>query len=68
MYTDWDILSRLTIKDLTATKTMDDPKDFKPEGCDSIPAEVPDLKAKEPDWDDEEDGIWRVAKIPNLAY
>lgn len=37
-------------------------------GRDSIPVEIPDPKANEPDWDDAEDGIWGAPKIPNLAY
>ncbi|MQL05447.1 hypothetical protein EI015_25575, partial [Escherichia coli] len=41
----------------------------KPKGYDSIPAEIPDPNAKEPNnWDEDEDGIWRSPKIPNPAY
>ncbi|KAI3836292.1 hypothetical protein MKX03_031576 [Papaver bracteatum] len=77
MYTDWDILPPRRIKDVTSKKPkdweekeyIDDPDDVKPEGYDSIPAEIPDPKAKEPaDWDEDEDGIWRAPKIPNPAY
>ncbi|KAL6293905.1 hypothetical protein ACE6H2_002047 [Prunus campanulata] len=58
MYTDWDILPPRKIKDVNAKK-----------GYDSIPSQIPDPKAKEPeDWDDEENGIWRRPKIPNPAY
>ncbi|RXI00822.1 hypothetical protein DVH24_001056 [Malus domestica] len=58
MYTDWDILPPKKIKDVNAKK-----------GYDSIPSEIPDPKAKEPeDWDEEENGIWRRSKIPNPAY
>ncbi|RVW70176.1 Calreticulin-3 [Vitis vinifera] len=48
---------------------IEDPNDVKPEGYDSIPAEIPDPKAKEPDnWDEEEDGLWKPPKIPNPAF
>ncbi|GJU14795.1 calreticulin-3 [Tanacetum coccineum] len=58
MYTDWDILPPRKVKDVTAKK-----------GYDSIPREIPDPKAKQPDtWDEDEDGIWRPPKIPNPAY
>ncbi|XP_058094240.1 calreticulin-3-like isoform X3 [Magnolia sinica] len=77
MYTDWDILPPRKIKDIHAKKPkdwddreyIDDPNDVKPEGHDSIPAEIPDPKAKEPDsWDEDEDGIWKPPKIPNPKY
>ncbi|KAK9159620.1 hypothetical protein Syun_005961 [Stephania yunnanensis] len=77
MYTDWDILPTRKIKDVNAKKPADwddreyieDPNDVKPEGYDSIPAEIPDPKAKEPDsWDEDEDGVWKPPKIPNPAY
>ncbi|KAG5530683.1 hypothetical protein RHGRI_025596 [Rhododendron griersonianum] len=39
------------------------------QGYDSIPAEIPDPKARKPaDWDEEEDGMWKPKKIPNPAY
>ncbi|KAI8556035.1 hypothetical protein RHMOL_Rhmol05G0221600 [Rhododendron molle] len=58
MYTDWDILPPRKIKDVNAKK-----------GYDSIPAEIPDPKAKKPDnWDEDEDGIWKAPKVPNPAY
>ncbi|KAL4016230.1 hypothetical protein IC575_023871 [Cucumis melo] len=45
---------------------IEDPNDVKPEGYDSIPAEIPDPKAKEPDtWDEDEDGMWKAPKVPN---
>ncbi|XP_050285484.1 calreticulin-3-like [Quercus robur] len=48
---------------------IDDPSEVKPEGYDSIPKEIPDPKAKEPDnWDDEENGAWKPPKVPNPAY
>ncbi|KAI8032297.1 Calreticulin-3 [Camellia lanceoleosa] len=48
---------------------IDDPNAVKPEGYDSIPAEIPDPKAKKPDnWDEDEDGIWKPPKVPNPAY
>ncbi|KAK6914532.1 Protein of unknown function DUF936, plant [Dillenia turbinata] len=48
---------------------IDDPNDTKQQGYDSIPAEIPDPKAKKPDsWHEEEDGIWRQPKVPNPAY
>ncbi|PSS34938.1 Calreticulin-3 like [Actinidia chinensis var. chinensis] len=77
VYTDWDILPPPKIKDVHAKKPkdwddreyIDDLNDVKPEGYDSIPREIPDPKAKKPaDWDEEDDGIWRPAKIPNPAY
>lgn len=76
LYTDWDILPPRKIKgdsrkpaDWDDREYIDDPNDVKPVGYDSIPAEIPDPKAKEPDdWDEEEDGIWRRPKIPNPAY
>ncbi|KAF3329421.1 calreticulin-3-like isoform X1 [Carex littledalei] len=77
MYTDWDILPPRKIKAVNAKKPKDwddreyieDPDDIKPEGYDSIPAEIPDPKAKMPDtWDEDEDGIWRPPKVPNPAY
>ncbi|KAF9612882.1 hypothetical protein IFM89_004298 [Coptis chinensis] len=46
-----------------------DPNDNKPQGYDSIPVEIPDPKAKEPDsWDEEDDGIWKAPKVPNPTY
>ncbi|BBH06834.1 calreticulin 3 [Prunus dulcis] len=58
MYTDWDILPPRKIKDVNAKK-----------GHDSIPREISDPKAKEPDdWDEEENGLWKAPKIPNPAY
>ncbi|KAH0866570.1 hypothetical protein HID58_083781 [Brassica napus] len=58
MYTDWDILPPRKIKVKNAKK-----------GYDSIPREIPDQKAKEPeDWDEEENGHWEPPKIPNPAY
>ncbi|GLT34600.1 hypothetical protein SLA2020_091070 [Shorea laevis] len=77
LYTDWDILPPRKIKAVKAKRPadwddreyIDDPNDVKPEGYDSIPAEIPDPKAKEPDdWDDEENGIWRPPKVPNPKY
>ncbi|RVW88575.1 Calreticulin-3 [Vitis vinifera] len=76
LYTDWDILPPRKIKgdsrkpaDWDDREYIDDPNDVKPVGYDSIPAEIPDPKAKEPDdWDEEEDGLWRRPKIPNPAY
>ncbi|KAK4762354.1 hypothetical protein SAY86_008122 [Trapa natans] len=77
MYTDWDILPPRKIKDVKAKKPADwddreyieDPNDIKPEGYDSIPAEIPDPNAKEPDtWDEDEDGVWKSPKISNPAY
>ncbi|CAL5364793.1 unnamed protein product [Camellia sinensis] len=77
MYTDWDILPPRKIKDINAKKPadwedreyIDDPNAVKPEGYDSIPAEIPDPKAKKPDnWDEDEDGIWKPPKVPNPAY
>ncbi|GMP21735.1 hypothetical protein CsSME_00000044 [Camellia sinensis var. sinensis] len=84
MYTDWDILPPRKIKDINAKKHslamsqpadwedreyIDDPNAVKPEGYDSIPAEIPDPKAKKPDnWDEDEDGIWKPPKVPNPAY
>ncbi|GAU49293.1 hypothetical protein TSUD_89180 [Trifolium subterraneum] len=77
MYTDWDILPPRKIKDVKAKKPADwddreyieDPNDVKPEGYDSIRAEIPDPKAKKPvDWDDEDDGLWKPPKVPNPAY
>ncbi|KAG7018410.1 Calreticulin-3, partial [Cucurbita argyrosperma subsp. argyrosperma] len=55
MYSDWDILPPRKIKDVKAKKPADwddreyieDPNDVKPEGYDSVPAEIPDPKAKE---------------------
>ncbi|XP_050945019.1 calreticulin-3-like [Cucumis melo] len=48
---------------------IEDPNDVKPEGYDSIPAEIPDPKVKEPDtWDEDEDGMWKAPKVPNPAY
>ncbi|CAJ2629697.1 unnamed protein product [Trifolium pratense] len=48
---------------------IEDPNAVKPEGYYSIPAEIPDPKAKEPDnWDEDGDGIWKRPKIPNPAY
>ncbi|KAK6914531.1 Protein of unknown function DUF936, plant [Dillenia turbinata] len=48
---------------------IDDPNDTKQQGYDSIPAEIPDPKAKKPDsWHEEEHGIWRQPKVPNPAY
>ncbi|PQQ09368.1 calreticulin-3-like [Prunus yedoensis var. nudiflora] len=39
------------------------------QGYDSIPREISDPKAKEPDdWDEEENGLWKAPKIPNPAY
>ncbi|MQM09395.1 hypothetical protein Taro_042267, partial [Colocasia esculenta] len=56
-------------KDWDEKEYVDDPDHVKPEGYDSIPAEIPDPKAKKPDtWDEEEDGIWKPPKIPNPAY
>ncbi|KAJ8639377.1 hypothetical protein MRB53_016071 [Persea americana] len=77
MYTDWDILPPRKIKEVNAKKPKDwddreyieDPNDVKPEGYDSIPAEIPDPKAKEPDtWDEDEDGVWKPPRIPNPKY
>ncbi|KAJ4748205.1 Calreticulin [Rhynchospora pubera] len=77
MYTDWDILPPRKIKAVNAKKPKDwddreyieDPDHIKPEGYDSIPAEIPDPKAKMPDsWDEDEDGIWKPPKVPNPAY
>ncbi|KAL9249630.1 Calreticulin-3-like protein [Drosera capensis] len=77
MYTDFDILPPQKIKQVGAKKPKDwddreyieDPDDVKPEGYDSIPAEIPDPNAKEPDnWDEDEDGIWKHPKVPNPAY
>ncbi|XP_068646682.1 calreticulin-3-like isoform X2 [Aristolochia californica] len=77
LYTDWDILPPRKIKDINAKKPkdwddrdyIDDPSDVKPEGYDSIPAEIPDPKAKQPDsWDEDDDGIWKPPKVPNPAY
>ncbi|KAG9444650.1 hypothetical protein H6P81_015990 [Aristolochia fimbriata] len=77
LYTDWDILPPRRIKDVNAKKPkdwddreyIDDPNGVKPEGYDSIPAEIPDPKAKQPDsWDEDEDGIWKAPKVPNPAY
>ncbi|MED6208350.1 Calreticulin-3 [Stylosanthes scabra] len=56
MYTDWDILPPRRLRDTKAKKPKDwdereyieDPDDVKPEGYDSIPAEIPDPNAKEP--------------------
>ncbi|KAK9699042.1 hypothetical protein RND81_08G149300 [Saponaria officinalis] len=54
LYTDWDILPPRKIKDVNAKKPanweeeyIDDPNDIKPEGYDSIPAEIPDPNAKQ---------------------
>ncbi|RYR60900.1 hypothetical protein Ahy_A04g017985 isoform B [Arachis hypogaea] len=56
-------------KDWDEREFIEDPDDVKPEGYDSIPAEIPDPNAREPEnWDEEEDGIWRPPKIPNPAY
>ncbi|KAH0863546.1 hypothetical protein HID58_080757 [Brassica napus] len=42
---------------------------FCKQGYDSIPREVKDQKAEEPeDWDEEENGPWEAPKIPNPAY
>ncbi|KAE9450487.1 hypothetical protein C3L33_17614, partial [Rhododendron williamsianum] len=77
LYTDWDILPPQKIKAVKAKKPadwddreyIDDPNAVKPEGYDSIPAEIPDPKARKPaDWDEEEDGMWKPKKIPNPAY
>ncbi|XP_020576981.1 calreticulin-3 [Phalaenopsis equestris] len=77
LYTDWDILPPRKIKSVNAKKPadwddreyIDDPDDVKPEGYDSIPAEIPNPKTKKPDtWDEDEDGIWKPPKIPNPAY
>ncbi|KAL1535334.1 Calreticulin-3 [Salvia divinorum] len=77
MYEDWDILPPRKIKHVRAKKPtdwddreyIDDPDGVKPEGYDSIPAEIPDPKARKPaDWDEDDDGIWRPKKVPNPAY
>ncbi|XP_039133028.1 calreticulin-3-like [Dioscorea cayenensis subsp. rotundata] len=77
IYTDWDILPPRRIKEVTAKKPedwddrehIDDPNGAKPEGYDSIPAEIPDPNAKKPDsWDDDEDGTWKPPMVPNPAY
>ncbi|KAF9615666.1 hypothetical protein IFM89_026020 [Coptis chinensis] len=55
MYTGWDILPPRKIKDVHGKRPanwddreyIDDPNDNKPQGYDSIPAEIPDPKAKE---------------------
>ncbi|PKA54749.1 Calreticulin-3 [Apostasia shenzhenica] len=77
LYTDWDILPPRKIKDVNAKKPADwddreyinDPEAVKPEGYDSIPAEIPDPKARRPDtWDEDEDGVWKPPKVPNPEY
>ncbi|XP_050269217.1 calreticulin-3-like [Quercus robur] len=61
--------SRKSPADWEDREYIDDPSEVKPEGYDSIPKEIPDPKAKEPDnWDDEENGAWKPPKVPNLAY
>ncbi|KAL8159223.1 hypothetical protein V2J09_000760 [Rumex salicifolius] len=77
MYTDWDILPPRKIKVANAKKPadweereyIDDPDDMKPEGYDSIPAEIPDPDATMPEhWNEDDDGIWRPPTIPNPQY
>ncbi|KAH0451086.1 hypothetical protein IEQ34_021778 [Dendrobium chrysotoxum] len=77
LYSDWDILPPRKIKEVNAKKPadwddreyIDDPNDVKPEGYDSIPAEIPNPKSKKPDtWDEDEEGLWKPPKIPNPAY
>ncbi|XP_028547917.1 calreticulin-3-like isoform X2 [Dendrobium catenatum] len=77
LYSDWDILPPRKIKEVNAIKPadwddreyIDDPNDVKPEGYDSIPAEIPNPKSKKPDtWDEDEEGLWKPPKIPNPAY
>ncbi|XP_002976041.2 calreticulin isoform X3 [Selaginella moellendorffii] len=77
LYTDWDMLPPKRIKDPNAKKPADwedkeylvDPDDKKPEGYDSIPAEIPDPDSTKPDnWDEDEHGVWKVPNVPNPAY
>ncbi|CAI0438937.1 unnamed protein product [Linum tenue] len=77
LYTDWDILPPRKIKaakakSMSLYSSITYPKFLCPlimQGYDSIPKEIPDPSAKEPeDWDDEENGIWRPPKIPNPKY
>ncbi|WJX45576.1 Calreticulin-3 [Trifolium repens] len=63
------LLSLLQPADWDDREYIEDPNDVKPEGYDSIRAEIPDPKAKKPvDWDDEDDGLWKPPKVPNPAY
>jgi len=48
---------------------IDDPKDIKPEGYDSIAKEIMDPEATKPsDWDDEDDGEWEAPMTPNPEF
>lgn len=72
----WDFPKKTT-DDPTDSKPSDwvdekeivDPEDKKPEGYDDIPANIVDPDAKKPEeWNDELDGEWEPAMIPNPEY
>jgi len=73
---DWDFLPPKTIPDPSQKKPDDwveireivDPADKKPEDWDA-PKTVADPSAKKPDdWNEEDDGKWEPAQIPNPDY
>jgi len=73
---DWDFLPPATIPDPSQKKPTDwvdirevvDPADKKPEDWDA-PKTVADPNAKKPeDWNEEDDGKWEPAQIPNPDY
>jgi calreticulin len=73
---DWDFLPPKTIPDPSQKKPEDwvdvreivDPNDKKPEDWDA-PKTVADPAAKKPDdWNEEDDGKWEPAQIPNPEY
>ncbi|XP_043723470.1 calreticulin-3 isoform X4 [Telopea speciosissima] len=76
MYTDWDILPPRKIRDVNAKKPadwddreyIDDPNAVKPEGYNSIPAEIPDPKAKEKIKNPNYNGKWKIPWIDNPEF
>jgi len=73
---DWEFTQPKTIPDPSEKKPDDwvdvreivDPNDKKPEDWEK-PKTIPDTNAKKPDdWNDEEDGKWEPAQVPNPEY